>query len=359
MKSKKWIKIFLIVSSISFCLLSVVNYLIDPFNIFHTKLFKTQFQMNERFMKVEFLEKNNKKFNAYMFGSSRIGTTDPSVIEKYIPNSKFYNFTVASANLYDYEKHLNYFVKKGYPLKTLYLQLDISHMENYGRNKSDYLRKLHPFVLNESLNLFYMQYLNGFFPFNIRGKIEKNFKDDDRTSYFLGTGIWTKPDKKLKMINDCKKFVSQEGSFNQSHKRTIKFLNIENSMNALSRIKNLADENNIQLYVFTTPHNNMMMDKFKTKYYLEYLNMISKITDFYDFSGYNTITLNNCNYYESSHYRPKVAPLIAARIFNDKTINIPNDFGVFVTKDNINEHLKNLEHQIENHDKSRNILLKE
>lgn len=59
-------------------------------------------------------------------------------------------------------------------------------------------------------------------------------------------------------------------------------------------------------------------------------------------SGYNSITLNNCNYYESKHYRPHVGDMIAARIFLDKDKVVPDDFGVFVTKENIDKHIGKL-----------------
>ena len=39
-----------------------------------------------------------------------------------------------------------------------------------------------------------------------------------------------------------------------------------------------------------------------------------------------------------------------AKIFNDKSVEVPEDFGVLVTKDNINEHLENLRKQIEEYD---------
>ena len=158
MNGKKWIKIVVILSVLCIGFVNAINYIVDPFNIFHTKFLKYQFQANERFMKIEFLEKNNQKFNAYMLGSSRIGTTPPSVIEKYIPSSKFYNFTISGSNLYDYVTHLKYFIKRKYPINTLYLQLDINNMAVYGRAESDYLRKLHPYTLDRSLILFYLEY---------------------------------------------------------------------------------------------------------------------------------------------------------------------------------------------------------
>ncbi|QNM90927.1 hypothetical protein HOO34_04235 [Aliarcobacter cryaerophilus] len=39
-----------------------------------------------------------------------------------------------------------------------------------------------------------------------------------------------------------------------------------------------------------------------------------------------------------------------AKIFNDKLVEVPEDFGVLVTKDNIDEHLENLRKQIEEYD---------
>ena len=355
MNGKKWISIFFILSLVPVTLLNTVNYVIDPFNIFHTKILKHQFQMNERFMKIEYLEENNKKFNGYMFGSSRIGTTPPKVIEKYIPNSKLYNFTISSANLYDYLTHLEYFIKQKYPIKTLYLQLDIDNMSNYGRQSSDYLRKLHPFTLNKSLTAYYMDYLNGLFPFNVKGKILNNINYTDRTDYFLDIGIWTKPDKELEIKTDFKKYEKCVEGFNKKTNRTTQYRTSEKSMRALKSIKQLCIKNNIKLYLFTTPHNKNMMDGFIVDDYLRYLKEISNITDFYDFSGYNTITMNNYNYYESSHYRPLVGSLIAGRIFKDNTVEIPEDFGVFITKENIDKHLKNLKIQIRNYDLSKTL----
>ena len=61
------------------------------------------------------------------------------------------------------------------------------------------------------------------------------------------------------------------------------------------------------------------------------------------------------NYYEDSHYRPNVGNMIAAKIFKDKNINVPDDFGILVTKDNIDGHLKYLKKQIEKYDLNKKL----
>jgi hypothetical protein len=78
------------------------------------------------------------------------------------------------------------------------------------------------------------------------------------------------------------------------------------------------------------------------------------MTDFYDFSGLNSVTLNNLNYYEKNHYRYLVGNMIVKRIFGCGNINIPDDFGVLVTKNNINEHIKKQRWELENYLANKN-----
>lgn len=350
MKSKKWLKFFFTSSIISITVLILINYIIDPFNVFNSKFLKYQFQMNERFIKIDYLAENNQKFNGYMFGSSRIGTTSPKILEKYFRNKKFYNFTISSANLYDYLIYLKYFIKEGYSFDSLYLQLDLNDMYKYGREKSDYLRKMHPNVSDDSLFTYYFSYLIGFFPDNIEGKIKRNISSKSPVDYSLETGKWAKPQNEKAIIKNCEEYQKDISSFNEKRKREISYTKSKQNIRALKEIVNITKKNKIKLYVFVTPHNQNMMDRFKKDEYLNYIADMAKVTPFYNFSGYNTITLDNCNYYEYSHYRPHVGKLVAARIFNDKKIDVPEDFGVYVTSENILEHLSNLKKQIEKRD---------
>jgi len=349
MNDKKWLQLFSLFVLINFSLLLTFNYLIDPFNIFHSKFLKHQFQMNERFVKVEFLEKNHHKFNGYLFGSSRIGTTLPSSVEQYIPNSKLYNFTLSSANLYDYLIHLKYFIKRQYPMNTLYLQVDIDNMMYYGQNDSDYLSKAHPYTLNESLPLYYLKYLSGFFPFNSQGKIAQNLNYEEGVNYHLNKGTWSEETKEIELLTNCHNYVESVEEFHAKYNPALKYIKVKENISALKEIVSLCQKNQIQLYLFITPHNQNMMDIFYKNDYLNYLKDIANITNFHDFSGYNSITTNNCNYYETSHYRPHIGKLIAGRIFKDTNLSIPKDFGVWVTKENIDEHLENLKKEIEIH----------
>ena len=72
-------------------------------------------------------------------------------------------------------------------------------------------------------------------------------------------------------------------------------------------------------------------------------------TDYYDFSGLNSVTLNDMNYYEISHYRYIVGDMIIKKIFAVGDINVPRDFGVLVTKKNVNQHIRKQKLELENY----------
>lgn len=336
MSNTRWILFVLFFTVLNFTLLGLVNYIIDPFKVFGSNVFPYQVQLNERFVKIEHLKKNHHKFNAYLFGSSRIGTTDPKLIEKYVPNSKFYNFTLSSANLHDYEMHLAFFIKEKYEINTLYLQLDLDDMSDYGQDKSNYLRKLHPEVTNDLISLYYLKYLFGFFPINTHEKINNNLENEKTKRYQLHKGTWTLDKKELELKRNCQEYVERVSTFNIKNRRTKTYTTVKPAMKSLKKIIDLCAVNNIKLYVFTTPHNQNKMDTFILDDYENYIRDISKITDFYDFTPYSSVSKNNCNYYEMSHYRPQVARLIAGRIFKDKSIKVPNDFGKFIKKGSLN-----------------------
>lgn len=346
MKHKKWLTVVALFALLNLTLLMLVNYIIDPFNIFHTKFLKKQFQINERFTKIEYLDKHKNEFNGYLLGSSRIGSTLPQDIEQYLPHSHFYNMTLSSASIYDYLVVLHYFINHHYPIKTLYLQLDIDHMSFYGNDDANYFSQFHPYTKNESLLLFYLKYLVAFSPLNLKGKIMQNIQPNHLSDYNITSGIWSNAYKEEAISKDCKAYIDTISAFNVDYRSVLTYTTKKQSMHDLQEIVNLSKQHNITLYLFTTPQNHNLMNTFHINDYFAYLKDIAKITDFYDFSGYNSITTNNCNYYDISHYRPMIGRLIAARIFKNPNIDVPSDFGVWVTKENIDERLKTLKKEI-------------
>ena len=352
---RKWTYKFLIYLPILFIMLMFINYSIDPFNIFDSKVLNRDFQPNGRYLKIEHLTKNKNKYNSLIIGSSRIGNTDPAIIEKYLPGSKFYNFTLGLSNLNDNLIHLNYLIENNYKIKNIYLQVDVlENFDSFKLSEGDFHKKYHPLVSKENPIAFYFKYLT-IFPFkNLKGKLEKNLIGEDKWyfSYDIKkTGrLYINYNKELFKANPEYFFEVDESLQRNEATRHIKGQYIKQNLKALKEIKLLCDTNNINLIVFITPHNYNMINKFDLKDYITFIEGIADITNFWDFSGYNTITTNNINYYEASHYKPFIADMIAARIFNDNNSSIPPDFGVYVNKKNLKQHIVNIKSQFKEAD---------
>ena len=71
------------------------------------------------------------------------------------------------------------------------------------------------------------------------------------------------------------------------------------------------------------------------------------ITPVWDFSGYNSITTQPIkpvmnNYVDNSHYSPPIGAFVLNRVLSHNVEQVPKDFGVLMTPDNIEQHLANI-----------------
>ena len=72
MRKKFLIKVFFLALAISSIPLSAIYF--DTFNIFHWKNIRfTKADPNKNYIKTQYIVHNPKKFNAFVFGSSRVG----------------------------------------------------------------------------------------------------------------------------------------------------------------------------------------------------------------------------------------------------------------------------------------------
>jgi hypothetical protein len=337
MSYKKFAIIILCVLYACLGSLALINIVVDPYAIFGTPFLKNQSQVNDRYAKIEFLRKGKKRYNSYIMGSSRILNLYPDIIEKYFREGKFYNLATTLATPYEHLLHLKYFIKNGYLVKNLYIGLDIDFCFTAKMHKDkDLLLRLHPKVSNKNLIVFYWSYLSVFPKADIRRKLRANFSKRVGPKFIYGK------DGALALGPEVEnRYVFFDGLANRNN-MVIKNEMEEENVEGLRELVALCRQHEINLILFITPLNKSLMDRFVVEDYLIFLRKLSEVTSFWDFSGYNSISTNNRNYTDSSHYKSSVSRLIAARIFNDRTLTVPSDFGVWVTKENIGWHLTNL-----------------
>lgn len=337
MLAKRWFFNILLLSGIMYGFAVSVNVLIDPYGVFKTNIFYLDKGFNERFLKIELLKQNKKRYNSYILGSSRVGSTFPDIIEQYIPDSRFYNFSVIYGNIIDANKIAAYLVANDFPVENIYFQIDMDAMSSKIPEDAYYEKQYNPDVEQTSELLFYMQHLIIFPWGKMMRKVSNHFSDDKHGYYDLETGVMYRLSLDKKIAKDHELYIANTPSFHETNERTIKIEPEDYAlvMKNLKHLVRLCDENGINLILYTTPLNHNTMDKFTIDSTLKFIKDIANIHDVWYFSGYNSVTMDNHNHYEASHYLYYVSKWIAARMFDDKTVNVPSDFGVLLTKENI------------------------
>ncbi|MBD2294027.1 hypothetical protein H6G06_11120 [Anabaena sphaerica FACHB-251] len=114
------------------------------------------------------------------------------------------------------------------------------------------------------------------------------------------------------------------------------------------KIVKICREKNIKLKVFISPSHAIDLESIRVtgewQTFENWKRKILKVTPVWDFSGYNSITTEPLqdvmeNYADSSHYTKPVGDLILNRILGYKEKEVPADFGVLITPENIESHL--------------------
>ena len=369
MNSKKWIKILLIPCILAVGFVGGVNYLVDPqgfnnkvlINNINTKKYSNT-SMTTRF-KANILE--NGKFDTIMLGTSRIGVMDPNVVNKYL-NSNTFNLeypgsnTVIQNKFFKYANHFN-------DVKYLVYGIDFmafnenriikndfkefydleKHIDNFNKIPNfDLYFNIETFIKSGNIvikNILNRQKSEPIYLSENGMRDYRNFIEDNEK----GT---------LKLDEEINNSISSYFS----NKATSVYKNYKFSYEYLEYFKDtikFCKENNIKVFVYIPPMYAKHFDAINSAEYFDEFELFKKelikITDYIDFTGHNTISENKNNYWDSSHLRVEMTEQIMAKIFNDKAVAVPQDFGVLVTKENINEHLENLRKQIKEYDLSK------
>ncbi|NPA81272.1 MAG: hypothetical protein GXO31_01555 [Epsilonproteobacteria bacterium] len=323
-------------------LVAALNYVIDPYYIFHSEFLKTNEYINERYNKVEYLRKAHTKYNSYIFGSSRASCLVNEDFERYIPNSRFYNMTMSVATLSEESRILVFMIKNGYKIDNIILSVDMDINLHYDFHNNDYLRYNHYLITKENPLLFYYRYLSAFSYEVMWDKIEVNLGKREKSPHAFydleNSGRFFFKTQEKKIAKDQKAYIKSVLDLNINKVSRVIVLKdkiFEKNMEAYKNIVSLCKKHDINLIVLIPPHNYNVMNKMDINSYLTLLKRMAEIYPFWNFSGYNRVTMDNRYFYESVHFRPIVSPWIADRIFGkgDK------DFGEYVTKDNIDNYI--------------------
>lgn len=306
--------------------------LVDPYNIFHwSQLRDNGVEPNSNYIKTQYVLHNPERFDSFLFGSSRTGFID---VEKIDDGGSWYNMSYSEGLPAEHLDTLRTFLENGIVPKTVMIGLDdISCFVDPSQHANQFYRI--PYPRTNPLG-FYAKYLS------IKGVIASldvilsyEPTDADYAARYYRSGSTVKDPT-----------LGGEWEGDSPYWEDYYSDHIGTMLAYLDEIINLCEENDIRLILFTNPTYKSTYEHavyYGYRGFLEYLT--NHVDGYYNFSGVNDITADKTNYYEASHYTEAVGDLIIQTIFeekNDDTLK-SQGFGMYVTKDNLEEFKEALE----------------
>ena len=309
----------------------------DPFKVLrdYKNYSSSEVVLNRDYVSTTMFLKNHKKnnYNSFIFGSSRTLAFRTKVWSKYLTKKdKIFVFDASSESIYGIYTKLKYLDSKKIKITNAIIVICRDRTFEYDKNHEGHLFIKHPEISGESKLHFQFEFLKDYFTpkflfsFYLH-KIIKEYKPfmfgyivNVKTIYDTLTNEINLdiPEKEIKQ-NPIRYYLEKKDVFYRrkgEHLDSIERINQE-QLFMLNEVKRILIKNKTNYKVIISPLYEQI--KFSKKDVTILKTIFGH--NLYDFSGKNQFTEPVNNYYENSHFRPKVGDSIFEIIYN-KTHNI-------------------------------------
>ncbi len=349
MKSyKSYIFKVLLCISLLFFVTGGTSYVVDPYGVnwrfvhHGFNLNKGMFSKSVRLAKAYYI--NCFKPETLLVGTSRVEyglSPDDDFLKTYQP---VYNYGLSSSNLYEQRRYIEYAVRHN-KIKTIIMGLDLG---SFGKmsNSPDFNEKRlgAPSLIRKIRECYFSLSAT----YGIFRTIKKNRRNPDEVEIYQNG--WRSPEKQDRAVKEGRTTLKTE--FEKSEMDFLRIVYYQFSLvperfNDFKMIVDLCRKNNIAFYPFISPaHPRQWEVIYKTGSWDEWdawKRELVEITPVWDFSGYHDFNKQEKFYLDSSHYRKEMGHLIFERLIGSKKDSqIPDDFGVLLTVENIESHLQSI-----------------
>ena len=282
--------------------ISLANFLIDPYDIFrHNKLWESNLTKPEKSNQdrlYKTIDIINIKPDIILLGSSRLKQSLNPEHVAFSNEETVYNLGIDGSNTRELLSYLEHSYINQKNLKQVILGID-HYMFNEFDKRQDLVRGDNGFFSHREPN---------------NGKTEWRFSN----------------------------IIEQYFGYHTQYKLS------EDRFNDFKKIVEFCRQNNIELIVFISPSHATQWEALRVTdrwdSFEEWKRKMVAITPVWDFSGYNSVTSEPIqpimsNYVDNSHYTPNIGDFVLNRILSHNVEQVPEDFGVLITSENIEQHL--------------------
>ncbi len=336
----KFFAVFLLCALATFCIYPLTNVCLDKYGLFQTPVngcVRVFNEPNKNFLKARFIRNNPEAFDSFLFGSSRAGKIDV----QRIPDGRYYNMSYSEGLPGEHLENIKLFLRSGVKIRNIAIglddfsfQMDPAEHSNQPMRLAHYGTRYNP----RSWLAHYWYYLF----LKIRLVDFRQSLEKEGIELFLTGASRSSDEYEANIDKDLETYVHLP-KFSVPH--SYKGDRSEETIAEIREIVEIARENGVHLKVFINPvHHVTYLDK-DFEAFLNFKKMLAEVTDFYDFSGLNSITMDNANFYETSHYRQKIGDLLVEHLFLGRE-PAQDGFGRLVTKENFPAHAELMRSQL-------------
>lgn len=348
MSSKKWLVLFC--ATVLFLGAAVLgfNWLVDPYGVFsHKTLEWASYEMtlNPRTAKMTYLEEHHQEYDSYLLGCSSTSSFPVESLNEYL-DASFYNMIMYGADMLDVEEQAVYLLEH-YEVKNLVVNVYLDNAKDYN-TLPDPLRSytMPAQTTGESSAAFLAKYLF-MDPRHSLDKLTAWYEDTYLPQSFdvfdAETGAYDKSARDAEAIGDMDAYLESYPVFANYPEATNSTNEeaISGTLDALAHIRDLCTEKGVNFLVLCAPVYADYLDYYDWDQVADFYTRLAEVTPYWDFS-YSSVSFEPRYFYDETHFRNCVGEMALARVFGDDSIYIPEDFGVYVTQDNVQAHLEDM-----------------
>lgn len=324
-----------------------MNYFVDPFGYFHFKggdYGSVDFQMTTeqylRFFKAEHIKNFPDNYDAYIIGGSKTGSYRPEKFSE-IDGYRYYNVWTSGGSVQNYYYYTKYILENT-NAKKIIINLSGGEVRAFDRQNTD-VTIIPAQVTGQSVFLENLEFL--FKDVSVAFDMLKEEREGKTPVYY---GNPTTGERNLEKYytarsENYEKFTQKyvlkkfDSHMNRLFAGTVANEAYEENLEALREMKRMCDEKGVEFELMLAPAFIGEMSEHDCEAYWDYMQELALITDYWDFSGYNDINLNPYNFYNEGHFFYEVSDLVVDTITGR---NSYEGFGVYVTRENIYEHIQ-------------------
>ncbi|MGB3691801.1 MAG: hypothetical protein WBG70_00080 [Spirulinaceae cyanobacterium] len=354
-KYRQYIGIFFASVCIPLFGVGLFNIIIDPYGVFNQEDIpginhaKVNQDNNDRLAKATDITRI--KPITLLLGSSRTKQGLDPDHPQIVKDQPAYNVAINGPNMYEVKRYLDHAIANQENLQTVILGVDFfmfnANLDNQPSFSDARLGKRH-LIIQDFINIVFS--IDAFYASKetlLESGKEAYQNDNYGENGFQPNRQANDGNTKWRFGQSIKLYFELHSDYDFSSKY---FANFE-------EVVKLCQKHNIDLKVFISPAHATQWESIRSTgrwpVFEEWKRKLVAVTPVWDFSGYNSITRENIrdemnNYSDNSHYTKPVGDLILNRIFSYQEENIPEDFGILLTPENIDSHLAKIRADREN-----------